>query len=138
MMRSSALRREPPPVCSTDCVSHPEHVYVLCFGQPTTVASRDYLRQDKDRNYPVTHYVGYTSQQPPLRRIKQHGVFCADQLVLVLAGNELLERQVKALAKCPTCKGSLWYYSESPAYQDSYAPPVLQRLWQQHPETKTH
>src|SRR5947209_1017647 len=84
------------PTCPPTCTSHRQHVYVLCFGKPTRITSRDRLLRDPTRDYPVSHYVGYTAQQPPSRRIVQHGAMCADQVALVMPGTERDEFFAKA------------------------------------------
>jgi hypothetical protein len=120
-----------PKKCKADCLIHPEHIYVLCFGEPTVIKSRDYLQRDHSENYPISHYVGYTSQHPPMKRVKQHGAFCAGFLVGVYVGDEIAERKFKAFGDCPKCSRDLWYYAESPNYTEDMAPPIVRsfREW---------
>jgi hypothetical protein len=98
------------PGCAPTCAEHPEHVYVLCYGQPVYVRSRDYLRRETERNYPIDHYVGYTRQQPPVKRVRQHGCRSAQHIARIVPGDERLELGLKLVGRCPTCGGSLWYY----------------------------
>jgi hypothetical protein len=56
--------RPVPESCPADRRAHREHVYILCYGQPVIVKDRDYLLSDPAADYPITHYVGYTRQQP--------------------------------------------------------------------------
>ena len=101
-----------------DCRAHAEHVYILCYGQPTLVKDRDYLLADEGGDYPVTHYVGYTRQQPPVKRIRQHAARSAHFIAQIVPGTESDEDRVKRHGRCPKCGGSLWYYGESPTYPE--------------------
>jgi hypothetical protein len=97
-------------------MAHPEHVYVLCYGAPTFVRSRDYLVADSSHDYPITHYVGYTRQRPPVKRVRAHGARSAHHVAVIRPGGLMLEHHLKRHGSCPTCQGSLWYYAESPTY----------------------
>jgi len=99
--------------CAPECLKHPEHVYILCYGQPTVVRDRDYLLADPTHDYPITHYVGYTRQLPPIKRIRQHAARSAHYVAQIRAGTEDDEDHIKEFERCPKCGGSLWYYGES-------------------------
>lgn len=105
--RVPPLRRDP---CAPECLAHDEHVYLACFDEPTPVADRDHHQDDPDRNYPVRHYVGWTTQQPPIKRLNQHGAACRSNLVLLVPGSKRDESLLKMLGRCPRCNGALWYY----------------------------
>lgn len=105
--RGPPLKRDP---CSPECVAHEEHVYVACFDEPTLVADRDHHQADAERNYPLRHYVGWTTQQPPVKRLTQHGAACRKNLVLLVPGSERDERFLKERGRCPRCNDALWYY----------------------------
>ncbi|MFI6031638.1 hypothetical protein [Amycolatopsis magusensis] len=102
--------------CPPECLKHPEHVYILCYGRPVTVSSRDGLRGDPTTDYPITHYVGWTSQQPPVRRVRAHGARSAHYIAQIRPGTLADEDHAKRHESCPTCGKSLWYYAESPTY----------------------
>ncbi len=105
--RVPPLRRDP---CAPECLAHDEHVYVACFDEPTLVADRDHHPADAERNYPVRHYVGWTTQQPPVKRLRQHGAACLSNLILLVPGSTRDEFLLKGLGRCPRCNGALWYY----------------------------
>jgi hypothetical protein len=104
--------------CLPECMAHPEHIYILCYGRPVLVRDRDYLLDDPTRNYPITHYVGYTGQQPPVKRVREHGARSAHHIVVIRSGTERDEERAKSSEACPKCGQSLWYYAESPTYSD--------------------
>lgn len=64
-------------------------------------------------DYPISHYVGYTSGLP-LRRLWTHGAKSSRHVVAVIPGDERREHLAKELEACPACGRSLWYYGESP------------------------
>jgi hypothetical protein len=94
----------PPLTCPRNCASHPEHVYILCYGKTVVI------REGDCGKVPVSHYVGYTMQRPPVRRVWQHGAGSAAALVEMRPGNLRDELRVKILGSCPACGRSLWYY----------------------------
>jgi hypothetical protein len=96
--------------CEPTCGNHPEHVYILCYGRPVYVSSRDYVSTETDRRYPIAHYVGYTRQQPPVKRIRQHAAQSARHIAHIQPGDEALEESIKRSWRCPRCGGDLWYY----------------------------
>jgi hypothetical protein len=109
-------------LCAGNCRAHGEHVYILCYGRPVMVRDRDYLLADPTGEYPISHYVGYTTQLP-IDRVRQHGARSAHYLVAVQPGTERDEYQIKRTGTCPRCGKSLWYFAESPTYSDEFAPP---------------
>lgn len=108
-----------PESCPSDCRDHPEHIYILCYGQPTIVKDRDYLLANTGSDYPITHYVGYTRQLPPVKRIRSHGARSAHFIAQIRPGTEADEESAKRSESCPKCGGDLWYYGESPTYPGS-------------------
>lgn len=82
--------------CPNDCRDHPEHIYIACFSTPTTL-------RDMDKRHTFMHYVGWTRQQPPVRRVKQHGSVCLNALVTIVPGSETEEADLKARYRCPRC-----------------------------------
>lgn len=104
--------RSPQPAgspCPADCLEHPEHVYILCYGRPVVVSSID------TESGPISHYVGWTSQQPPVRRVRAHGARSAHYIAQIRPGTLADEDHAKRHEFCPRCGKSLWYYGESPA-----------------------
>jgi hypothetical protein len=108
--------RPVPESCPADCRAHREHVYILCYGQPVIVKDRDYLLADPATDYPITHYVGYTRQQPPVKRIRSHAARSAHYIAQIRPGTLADEETAKRTETCPACGGSLWYFAESPTY----------------------
>jgi hypothetical protein len=93
----------PAPACPPGCLAHREHVYILCYGTPTVIREGDCGAR------PVTHYVGYTRQQPPVKRVWQHGRGSARALTQVRPGTMRDEARAKCLERCPRCGARLWY-----------------------------
>jgi hypothetical protein len=85
-------------------------VYVLCLGEPRTM--RD---ADVPPHIPVTHYVGYTQQQPPMNRPMSHGRGLATRVVLLVPGTLQDENDLKTGGTCPLCGQPLNYFLD--AYQ---------------------
>ena len=106
-------------VCEPNCRKHRMHIYIICYGKPVMVRDRDYLRQDWETRYPITHYVGFTTQLP-IDRVRQHAALSAHYLVEVRPGTEFDEQTAKLYEKCPRCSRSLWYCAESPSYKRKY------------------
>jgi hypothetical protein len=119
----SACQESPssPATCPGECLAHRQHVYILCYGKPVVVRDRDYLHDDPTTGYPITHYVGWTSQLPPVKRVRQHGAKSAHYIAQIRPGTMRDEEHVKRFEACPKCGQSLWYYAESPTYSDDYA-----------------
>jgi hypothetical protein len=111
--------------CSGECLVHRQHIYILCYGNPVIVRSRDYLPGDPSRKYPISHYVGWTGQLPPTRRVRQHGAMSAHHVAQIRPGTMDDEGHAKRSEACPRCGQSLWYYAESPTYSDEYASNAL-------------
>lgn len=88
-------------------MAHPEHVYILCYGVPTIVGDRDYLTSDPAYEYPITHYVGYTRQQPPVKRVQAHGARSAHCIVSIRPGTTADKDEIKLHESCPKCGKSL-------------------------------
>jgi hypothetical protein len=104
--------------CPPGCLEHLMHVYVICYGKPTLIRSRDYYREPFE-NYPIDHYVGWTQQQPPVKRVREHAAMSAHFLVEVRPGTTSDEFRIKYEELCPKCGRSLWYYrtpKEAPPY----------------------
>ena len=72
-------------------------VYVLCFGTPTLVAE-----SDRWHVRPTTHYVGWTGQNPPSRRIQQHRV-PLDSVASMESGTAEDEARLKREGSCLRC-----------------------------------
>ena len=68
----------------------------------------------------TSHYEGHTGQQPPLKRIRQHGAISANHIAQIRPGTINDEARVKRNESCPECGKSLWYYPESPTYSDGF------------------
>jgi hypothetical protein len=96
--------------CDPRCTRHRSHVYVICYGEP-------FIPDQADLGYPaypVTHYVGFTEQHPPLRRVQSHGRGSTAGLVEIRTGTLRDEARIKCLEKCARCGESLWYYRGEP------------------------
>lgn len=89
--------------CTAECRDHDEHVYIACFEKPTTL-------RDADTELAVTHYVGWTRQIPPGRRVSQHGAACRKALIAVIPGNLSDEQELKDSGICPKCGRLLRYH----------------------------
>lgn len=111
--------------CEFDCVQHEEHVYVACFDEPTLIPDRDHHPEDPEHNYPLKHYVGWTTQQPPVKRLNQHGVVCRRQCVLLVPGSKEDESDLKATGRCPKCNATLWYYHARKPVSEPHGRQVL-------------
>lgn len=110
-LRELPLRRTS---CEPQCLAHDAgHIYVACFDEPTTVKKRDFHPDDPDHDYPLRHYVGWTGQQPPSKRIAEHGRATREGVRLIVPGTEAEECVVKRLFRCPRCGEELWYYQGS-------------------------
>jgi hypothetical protein len=115
------LEEEEEEVCPGECLAHRQHIYILCYGRPVLVRDRDYLRRDPSKRYPISHYVGWTSQLPPIKRVRQHGAKSAHYIAQIRPGTMLDEEHAKRFEPCPRCGQSLWYFAESPTYSEEYA-----------------
>lgn len=113
-----------------ECADHPEHLYVICYGKPAMVKSRDWSAWDLElkemgsfKPYPISHYVGWTTQHPPVKRLWQHAANSAQLVVTVMPGNAYEESVLKQFGVCPRCHGSLNYFLENPDRLTAYAEP---------------
>ena len=91
----------------------PGTVYACCYDPPVVVrsVSIDYAGdppEHDDRGYlsagPIRHYVGWTQQRDPWRRVNSHHTPTTS--VTVTMGHGLTmerEEQVKRTVTCPTC-----------------------------------
>jgi hypothetical protein len=90
----------------------PGTVYGLCYDPPVIVesVSMDYAGDPPEHNArgylsagPIRHYVGWTQQKDPKRRILNH--HSAGTAVTVALGRGTMEREeeIKRTASCPTC-----------------------------------
>ena len=61
---------------------------------------------------PGSHYVGITHRADPMKRIKEHGAWCAQHVVELRQGTEDEEQRIKREESCPRCGASLDYYAE--------------------------
>lgn len=109
-------------LCAGDCRMHQAHVYILCYGRPVMVRDRDYLLADPAEDYPISHYVGFTTQLP-IDRVRQHGARSAHYIAAIQPGTIRDEHRIKLIGACPRCGKSLWYYAESPTYEESWGCP---------------
>jgi hypothetical protein len=78
-------------------------VYYLCMNPPIRLGSVElgYLN-------PLTHYVGFTQQTNPLRRVRAHGGKVLDQYVVALIpGSMWLEWYLQRYGNCKKCGRSL-------------------------------
>ncbi len=90
----------------------PGTIYGLCYDPPTVVesVSLDYAGDPPEHNArgyvsagPIRHYVGWTQQRDPNRRISNHHRASTSVTVTVGRGTMEREEQVKRTASCPTC-----------------------------------
>lgn len=93
-------------LCAGDCRLHRAHIYILCYGRPVMVRDRDYLPGEQTRGYPISHYVGYTTQFP-IDRVRQHGARSAHFIAAIRPGTMADERRAKQSESCPRCGQSL-------------------------------
>jgi hypothetical protein len=94
----------------------PGHVYVLHYEVPQIVksVSADYAgpspRADADgflSATPIRHYVGWTQQRLPRKRINRHGPAALHEIVYLEPGTTRDEQTMKLTGTCPTCGESL-------------------------------
>jgi hypothetical protein len=95
----------------------PGTVYVLCYDPPQIVksVSRDYSGRNaipvKSRllsERPITHYVGWTQQDNPDKRIANHGPATGRTVASLQSGTMLDEQAMKETGACPRCGEALW------------------------------
>lgn len=92
------------------------HVYVLHYETPQVVksVSDDYAGAEPARDRegwlsetPIRHYVGWTQQANPRRRIHRHGPAAHREIVYLEPGTLHDERAMKRNGSCPKCGESL-------------------------------
>jgi hypothetical protein len=97
-------------------------VYALHYDPPRVVksVSADYAglhpRSDSDGLLsagPVTHYVGWTQQANPRKRIGRHAPMGVTEIVQMIPGTTWDEHELKASGHCPKCGEA---YRESQAF----------------------
>jgi hypothetical protein len=95
-------------------------VYILCIDPPRRVHDGDMYSNYKRDSPPVSHYVGYTTQDWPVNRaLKDHHI-PMKHLVYLAPGSEKDEEEFKRNGRCPRCHKTLDYHAEarlSPEYQ---------------------
>jgi hypothetical protein len=91
-------------------------VYALHYDPPRVVrsVSGDYAGPDPRSDSsgwlsagPIAHYVGWTQQRDPRKRIGRHAPMGVSEIVCLQPGTMLDERQMKATGSCPVC--GQWY-----------------------------
>jgi hypothetical protein len=91
-------------------------VYVLHYEVPQIVksVSTDYAgpspHQDNDSFLsarPIRHYVGWTQQARPSKRISRHGPAALREVVYLEAGTMHDEQRMKLTGTCPKCGEAL-------------------------------
>lgn len=92
------------------------HVYVLHYEVPQIAksVSTDYAgpspRADADgllSATPIRHYVGWTQQRLPRKRINRHGPAALREIVYIQPGTTQDEHTMKLTGTCPKCGESL-------------------------------
>lgn len=91
------------PRCANECREHAKPIYIACFEEPTQ------LRDSDADDIAIRHYVGWTRQHPPIRRVSQHGAICRESLVAIIPGSLAEEDSLKVNERCPKCGDPLWY-----------------------------
>lgn len=92
------------------------HVYVLHYEEPQIAksVSTDYAGlspvADKDgwlSARPIRHYVGWTQQRLPRKRINRHGLAAMREIVYLEPGTMQDEQAMKRTGMCPKCGEAL-------------------------------
>jgi hypothetical protein len=92
------------------------HVYVLHYDEPQIVksVSGDYAGPSPRSNAdgwlsatPIRHYVGWTQQRLPRKRINRHGPAALREIVCLQPGTLQDEQLMKTSGTCPKCGESL-------------------------------
>jgi len=90
----------------------PGTVYALHYDPPRVVraVSGDYAGPDPHSDSsdwlsagPIGHYVGWTQQRDPRRRIGRHAPMGVTEIVHLEPGTMLDERNLKRTGQCPEC-----------------------------------
>jgi hypothetical protein len=94
----------------------PGHVYVLHYDAPQIVksVSGDYAGTSPSADAdgllsatPIRHYVGWTQQRLPRKRINRHGPAALREIVHLQPGTTQDEQTMKQTGTCPKCGESL-------------------------------
>jgi hypothetical protein len=90
----------------------PGMVYALHYDPPRVVrsVSGEYAGPDPQSDSsgwlsaePIRHYVGWTQQQDPRKRIGRHAPMGVTEIVHLLSGTMVDERELKRAGHCPKC-----------------------------------
>jgi hypothetical protein len=90
----------------------PGNVYVLHYEVPQIVksVSGDYAGPSPDSDAdgylsatPIRHYVGWTQQRLPRKRINRHGPAALREIVYLQPGTTRDEQAMKRTGTCPKC-----------------------------------
>ena len=82
----------------------PGHVYVLHYEIPQVVRS---VSSDYPSSSPIRHYVGWTQQTDPRKRIRAHGPADLREVVSLVPGTPTDEEDTKRGGTCPKCGEAL-------------------------------
>jgi hypothetical protein len=94
----------------------PGQVYVLHYEVPQVVrsVSSDYAGASPKADAagllsarPIRHYVGWTQQARPSKRISRHGPAASREVVYLAPGTTLDEQRLKLTGTCPKCGEAL-------------------------------
>jgi hypothetical protein len=94
----------------------PGNVYVLHYEVPQVVksVSSDYAGPNPEVTgdgflsaTPIRHYVGWTQQARPSKRISRHGPAALREVVYLETGTMRDEQAMKSTGACPKCGESL-------------------------------
>ncbi len=86
----------------------PGWVYVLCLDPPRGLGDADV-----PRDAVISHYVGWTRQDWPMRRAGGHAGAGMGTCVLLTPGTVVDEEELKTGGTCPRCGRSLDYRAEA-------------------------
>jgi len=91
----------------------PGKVYALHYETPRVVksVSREYAGRDPQEDSsgllsarPIRHYVGWTQQQNPRKRIGKHAPLAVSEIVYFEPGTLPDEAELKLAGRCPKCQ----------------------------------
>lgn len=91
----------------------PGHVYVLHYDAPRVVKSVSgeypHTRSPSGAfdSEPITHYVGWTQQANPRKRVGKHGLGATAAIAYLAPGTMTDETELKKNGTCPKCDASL-------------------------------
>ena len=92
-------------------------VYVLCLDPPRGIGQGDVRRTAV-----ISHYVGWTQQDWPMRRAGSHAGAGMGTCVLLIPGTLADEEELRTHGTCPRCARSLDYLAEA-----ARLPPSIRR-----------